>query len=123
MRPNKILTALVVGGLAMQLVGCGQSKALNEVDSYIAAMKNQPASPIEPLPDVKSYDNFTYSAAQLRSPFAKPHYDTSAKANNGLRPDLQRKKEVLEAFSLDSLRMLGTLERKGKRWIIKVRIV
>lgn len=102
-----------------QLTGCGQSKALDDLDRYITNIKSQPAGPIGPLPDVKSYDNFTYTASHLRSPFARPDSDRTAKGSgNGLRPDRYRKKEVLEAFPIDGLRMLGTLERKGKRWAI-----
>jgi type IV pilus assembly protein PilP len=38
--------------------------------------------------------------------------------DNGLRPDANRRKEPLEAFPLDSLRMVGTVERGGQRWAI-----
>lgn len=117
MRQNRIITGLWIVYLTLQLGGCGQSEALDELDKYLANMKNQPAGPIDPLPDLKSYDNFIYTASNVRSPFARPDSERNLKSN-GLRPDRDRKKEVLESYPLDSLRMLGTLERKGKRWAI-----
>ena len=38
-----------------------------------------------------------------------------AESNNGLRPDMERRKEVLEAYSLDELKMVGVIERSTAR--------
>jgi len=37
-------------------------------------------------------------------------------ADDGLRPDLLRRKEELEAFPLDSIRMVGTLQQQDIIW-------
>ena len=36
----------------------------------------------------------------------------------GIRPDLNRQRELLEMFPLDSLRMVGILERGGAMWAL-----
>ena len=41
---------------------------------------------------------------------------TEAVLDDGVRPDPNRRKEELEAFSLDQLRMVGTLEQDEQTW-------
>jgi len=41
---------------------------------------------------------------------------TEAVLDNGIRPDPNRRKEELEVYSLDSLRMVGTLEQDEQTW-------
>ncbi|MDO9191372.1 MAG: pilus assembly protein PilP, partial [Undibacterium sp.] len=38
-----------------------------------------------------------------------------AESNNGLRPDMERRREVLEAFPLDTLKMVGVIEKANVR--------
>lgn len=75
---------------------------------YIDEVKARPGGRIEPLPQVKPYETFTYDAQSLRSPF-KPDTPQARAAASGPRPDTARPKEYLEQFPLDTLRMSGTL--------------
>lgn len=96
-----LLALLGAGALA----GC--SSADSELDRFIAETKKEPGGRVEPLPEVKPYETFAYSAATLRSPFIPgPAGGASA---SGLRPDSKRNREFLEQFSLDTLKMVGTL--------------
>ncbi|MGD9592458.1 MAG: pilus assembly protein PilP, partial [Candidatus Berkiella sp.] len=84
-------------------------------------IKSRQIKEIEPLPEVKPYETFTYSDTNLRSPFMPSSPVEVAKnivSDNGIHPDTNRRKEPLESFPLDSLRMMGTLEKNGKRWAI-----
>ena len=76
--------------------------------AQVAEIKARPGGRIEPLPEVKPYETFTYAAANLRSPFV-PSCRRAATAPTGVRPDLKRPREFLEQFSLDTLKMVGTL--------------
>jgi len=58
-----VLTALVVGLLA----GCSGRDA--DLDRFIDATKKEPGGRVEPLPEVKPYEAFTYTDQELRSPF------------------------------------------------------
>jgi len=65
---------------------------------------------LEPLPQIKPYDPFTYNAFDLPDPF-KPRKIEPTKGGSKLAPDFMRRKEPLEAFPLESLSMVGTLAR------------
>ncbi|HEX7270540.1 MAG TPA: pilus assembly protein PilP [Casimicrobiaceae bacterium] len=65
---------------------------------------------LDPLPQIKPYEPFTYNAFDLPDPF-KPRKIEPVKSGGSLAPDLNRRKEPLEAFPLESLQMVGTLQR------------
>ena len=84
-----------------------------------AEVKSRPAAGIEPIPEVKQVIGFVYTAKNRRDPFTRQEDDavtTEAVLDNGIRPDPNRRKEELEAFSLDTLRMVGTLEQDEQTW-------
>jgi type IV pilus assembly protein PilP len=56
---------------------------------------------------MQRFETFLYNDQGLRDPFAAP-VDAN-KGSSGPRPDPDRRKQVLEAFPLDSLVMVGTL--------------
>ena len=94
------------------LSGCS-SGVNDELRSYIDDVKARPGGRIEPLPTIKPYESFAYSADNMRSPFA-PDRPNSPSAIAGPKPIKDRSKEYLEQFPLDTLAMVGTLERGGK---------
>lgn len=105
------------------LGGCSNADKREELEAYVHKIKSREIKEIEPLPEVKPYETFTYNDATLRSPFMPSTQAEVAKnvANdNGIRPDANRRKEPLENYPLDNLRMMGTLEKDGKRWAIVV---
>jgi type IV pilus assembly protein PilP len=65
---------------------------------------------LEPLPQIKPYDPFTYNAFDLPDPF-KPRKIEPTKGNSKISPDFARRKEPLEAYPLESLSMVGTLAK------------
>ena len=107
-RPARIL--LLACALAL-LGGCGNN--LDELQSQVDEIKSAPGTGIEPLPEVKPYETFDYQAAQQRSPF-EPGMSANANAPNAVRPDSNRPREFLEQFSLDTLRMVGTVKLNGR---------
>lgn len=96
------------------IAACGGS--MDDLDRYINDTKARPGGRIDPLPEIKPYEVFTYvaDAEGLRSPFVpdSPQANSGSSANN-TRPDRDRSREYLEEFPLDSLRMVGTLELGG----------
>ena len=69
---------------------------------------------LDPLPQVKPYEPFAYNAFDLPDPF-KPRKIEPLKGGSKLAPDLTRRKEPLEAFPLESLAMVGTLQQGKNR--------
>src|SRR5262249_31960525 len=72
-----------------------------------------PGGRVEPLPEIKPYQTFVYSASDLRSPFL-PSSPGSGAGLAGIRPDQKRNREFLEQYSLDTLKMVGTLKLGGQ---------
>jgi type IV pilus assembly protein PilP len=70
-----------------------------------------PHGNIPPLPEVKPYEPYTYNAFDLTDPF-KARKIEPPKGGGALAPDLNRRREPLEAYPLENLRMVGTLEQK-----------
>lgn len=94
--------------LALALAGCHGRDA--DLDSFIQETKASPGGRVEPLPEVKPYQAFTYSAQGLRSPFVPGGSGVAT----SVRPDVHRPREFLEQYALDTLKMVGTLNLAGK---------
>ena len=110
---RNIKQVLIGCGLCVALAGC--SSDLEELQKKIAAVRAQQGERIDPLPELKPYEAFTYNAANLRSPFV-PSPPVNASLGSSLRPDSKRSREFLEQFPLDSLHMVGTLEMGGRKY-------
>ncbi len=96
--------------LALGLTGCGGG-SMDDLHTFVAEAGRDMQGKIEPLPQVKVYEPFTYNAFDLPDPF-KPR-KLSTGGGGGMQPDLNRPKEPLEAFSLETLKMVGVLARQG----------
>jgi type IV pilus assembly protein PilP len=97
--------------LYASLVAC--SSADNDLARFIEDTKKEPGGRVEPLPEVKPYETFIYSAGTMRSPFQP---GGAGGPGAGLRPDSKRNREFLEQFSLDTLKMVGTLKLSGQMY-------
>lgn len=76
---------------------------------------------VEPLPVFKPVETFAYIEEDRKDPFAKweSEVQTARKRQgitSGLHPDIDRRKEILEGFPLDTLQMMGTLEIYETKW-------
>jgi type IV pilus assembly protein PilP len=88
------------------------SSADSDLARFIEDTKKEPGGRVEPLPEIKPYETFVYAAADLRSPFL-PSSPGSGAGLAGVRPDQKRNREFLEQYSLDTLKMVGTLRLGG----------
>lgn len=104
---------LLLLGLAALVSGCGRGS--DDLRAYIDEVKARPGGRIEPLPDVRPAPRFVYEAGTRRSPFVPdtPQLAPSMNPNAVQGPDTNRPREFLEQFSLDTLRMVGTLNSGG----------
>jgi type IV pilus assembly protein PilP len=104
-----LCVALACGYAA--LTAC--SSADDELARFIEDTKKEPGGRVEPLPEIKPYETFVYAASDLRSPFL-PSSPGSGAGLAGVRPDQKRNREFLEQYSLDTLKMVGTLRLAGQ---------
>ncbi len=103
------LAALAVLACAALAALSGCSSADDQLQQFINEVNHQPGGRVEPLPEVKPYQTFTYADVSLRSPFAP----SGPASGSTLRPDPKRNREFLEQFSLDTLKMVGTIKLAG----------
>jgi type IV pilus assembly protein PilP len=103
---KRLATLLIVLGLT----GCGGG-GMDDLQTFVAETGRDMQGKIEPLPQVKVYEPFTYNAFDLPDPF-KPR-KLSTGGGGGMQPDLNRPKEPLEAYSLETLKMVGMLSKQG----------
>lgn len=95
------------------LVSCQDNSPLKQAQKAVGTVATQSyprIPPLQPLPEVKltSYD----TVASLPDPF-KPVLDLAA-----LKQNLDHPKEPLETYSLDSLRVVGTLSEGALTWAL-----
>jgi type IV pilus assembly protein PilP len=107
------LLAVVIACASAVLTAC--SSADDELQRFIDETKREPGGRVEPLPEIKPYETFVYSAADMRSPFM-PSSPGSGAGIAGIRPDQKRNREFLEQYSLDTLKMVGTLRLGGQMY-------
>lgn len=107
---------------AMALGGCG-GDGMEDLRGYVEKIKTRPGGRVEPIPEVRPFEFFGYSDDGRPSPFA-PWVDQPAAskfsraAAGGLQPDLNRRKEPLESYPLDGLKLVGTLDRGKQKWAL-----
>lgn len=109
---NAILLPLCSGSM---LTGCSQS--VDDLYAYIDQAKSAHVGSVKPIPQFKPYESFTYGAAELRDPFVEAvDIDDEEDKEDLLSPDKTRPRQPLEAFPLDTLRMVGVLEQGDNLW-------
>ncbi len=108
-RLSMLLVSMIA---ALAISGCG-SGGEDDLKAWMATQGAEARGKIAPIPPIRPYEAFTYNAFAQADPFV-PRKIESAKGTKG--PDLARRKEALEAFPLETLKMVGTLQR-GKAMI------
>ena len=100
--------------LFLGLTACGSDeKPLNQ---YINDIKSRPARSIEPIPKFEQPPKFAYPENKSRrSPF-KPIQ--TAQTADSKAPNMNRPKQPLEAFPIDGLKFVGTVEVGRVRWAL-----
>jgi len=98
------------------LAACGGEEQ-GELRQELAAMTKDLRGKVDPLPQVRTYEPVPYKGENLIDPFVPGRIVVAAAAGGGtgggggVQPDLNRPKEPLEAFPLDAIQMVGTLEQ------------
>ena len=122
---NKILSKSIhtclVGSILM-LSGC--NKSIADLDEYFISQREAPPRAIEPIPEVKPYLRYTYPKHE-KDPFdvamLAPNTGPKEIIDNGVAIDSTRVPEFLEGFTLESLKMVGTVKKDNTLWaLIKI---
>ncbi|MBI3571476.1 MAG: pilus assembly protein PilP [Gammaproteobacteria bacterium] len=113
-----VIPLLMVSLCCVTLSGCS-SDGLEDLREFIKSAYADKKPRVEPLPEIKTQETFIYNAASLVDPFASFNLmPQGQKSASGPRPDPNRRKEPLEDYPLDSLKMVGTLMRGKQAWAV-----
>lgn len=105
-----LFTVSLVLVCTLGLVACSSEEG-DDLDQFIKNAANDMHARIEPLPEVKPYIPLQYNAdGMLQDPFEARK--AKAKGAGSLQPDVNRPKEALEAYPLESMKFVGLLEKK-----------
>ncbi len=103
------LLLLAAGGLT----GCAND-SVDDLVSYVAEIRETRKGKVEPLPPQVREEGFRYQATRLRDPFMTPdglQMLSNKRRNSTILPDMNREREPLEAYQLDTLRMVGSIQK------------
>ncbi len=119
---NMIQRVSTLLAMAALISGCSGSDT-QDLQTFVENTRSKQHTRIEPLPEFKPYETFLYQASNLRNPFAPSvsgQIDRMLTPDDGpgIRPDVNRPREALEDFPLDTLRMVGTLGQHGSSWAL-----
>ena len=109
-RTRMISAARVI--CAISLIGCvtaACSGGQSDLQRWIAETKKKPGGRIQPLPEVKPYENFVYSASNLRSPFqpASPNLANGGGCASERAPQSRVPRRVLARHAQDGRDVQG----------------
>jgi type IV pilus assembly protein PilP len=99
---------------ALILNACSQD--VSDLNEFIEQTKVKHVGSVEPLPQFEAYTNFIYSAGDLRDPFETAFQMEGNNEKTEKPTHNQRPREPLEHFPLDTLRMVGVLEKGDQIW-------
>jgi type IV pilus assembly protein PilP len=117
-----VMGALMAALLSTLLAGCGDSD-VREVRDWMEQVKRDTRPAVKPLPEPKDFLPYAYGAKDAVDPFDPSKLlgelaRAAATSNNPNQPDLQRTRELLETFPLDTMQMVGTMEKGGTRFAL-----
>jgi type IV pilus assembly protein PilP len=98
------------------LAGCGDTD-VKEVRAWMNEVEKNTQVKVDPLAEPKTFIPYAYSATEMADPFSPnkllSELARAAASNNPFKPNLDRRRELLEGFPLDTMQMVGALQKGG----------
>lgn len=119
LREGRLLAA---GALVLMLAGCGDG-GIQEVKQWMEETRKQTVPSIPKLAEPKKFIPYAYPAKDQVDPYnpaklAVALAKVRAQNSNGVKPDLDRRREPLESYPLDAVKMVGTLQKKDANFAL-----
>lgn len=114
--PARPLAPLVLAAVLALLAGCeGETQELQE---WMDQQRREVRPSVQPLAPPKKFDPVPYANAQQVDPFSNQKLSVALKQearqpSSLLAAEMNRRKDPLEAFPLDSMAMVGSVSRAG----------
>jgi type IV pilus assembly protein PilP len=100
---------------ALLLAGCGDSD-VKEVHDWMDQVRQQTRPAVKPLAEPKDFIPYAYGDRQAVDPFSPNKLlnqlaKAAETAQDPNKPDLRRPRELLENYPLDTMKMVGTMQK------------
>jgi type IV pilus assembly protein PilP len=120
MRMFRIPVALLLG--AALLSGCSDSD-VREVKDWMETTKKNTKVNVAPLSEPKTFIPYTYVPIEESDPYDPNKLlgelaRAAAKSDNRFKPDMERRKELLETYPLDTIKMVGVMQKAGVNYAL-----
>lgn len=114
------MRTIAVALASVVLVACSGSADNEDLRQWMNDAAKDIKGKIPPLPQVKPYEPEPYAVGNLIDPFksAKIGSEQKKSGGSGMRPDLDRQREPLESYPLESLKYVGVMTRKNVSYAI-----
>jgi len=110
-----------ITSFTLLLAACGGGNEA-ELRAWMDDTRKTMRPTTQPVPEPKQFTPFSYEAKALIDPFdpqkmilAAARQAQSRSSTSSIRPDLDRRREMLEGYPLDQLKMVGTLRQSGNQ--------
>ena len=112
----RIFTILIISFLLTACVG----EEHDDLRQWMNESAKDIKGSIPPLPQVKPYEPVEYNVGNLLDPFkpAKLGAEQKKGSGSGIQPDMNRTREPLESYPLESLKYVGVLTKKKESYAI-----
>ena len=115
MKFARLVSALPLVAVAALLAGCDATDQ-EEVKQWMSEARRDMRPIVQAIPEPKKFEPFVYEQQSSVDPFSPIKVDMAlqklaSKSTSGLRPDMERRREPLEAFPLDTVHMVGILRK------------
>lgn len=106
--------------LPAMLAACGDG-GIAEVKQWMDETRRQSRVVVPKLAEPKKFTPFTYAGRSATDPYSPAKFINTlspADAGGALKPNLDRRREALESYPLDNLKMVGTLQKQGASFVL-----
>ncbi|MGB9109677.1 MAG: pilus assembly protein PilP [Telluria sp.] len=122
MSKQAIKNAGALMAAALLLAGCGDSD-VKEVRDWMDQVKRETRPAVKPLSEPKDFIPYAYAAKDAVDPFSQDKLlsqlaKAAETAPDPNKPDLKRPRELLEGFPLDTMHMVGTMQKAGVNYAL-----
>lgn len=113
--------SLCVCACALMIAGC-TSSGQDELQAWMQAERNAIKPSVQPIPEPTRFVPQPYSVEREIPPFSveklasllRGTQTATASSSALIEPELARRRQPLEAFPLDAMTMVGSLDRSGE---------
>ena len=119
--PTLSIRFAVAGLLAALLAACSGEQ--DELQQWMEQQKREVKPSVQPLSPPKKFDPQAYSSVSGVEPFSTQKLTVALKQearqpNSLLAAEINRRKEPLEAYPLDSMIMVGSVSKQGRPYAL-----